>query len=136
MTGRRGFTLLEVMVATTVMGIAVVTLMSGLSTSVRNASRLTDYDRAALLARAKMDALLVDPKLPLATVMDEPLDPSLLGGARGGWRAQVTPFETAPSPVPGAFGLDRVQLEIWWMSGDRRRSFSLEAFRRSLARTP
>ena len=130
----RGFTLLEVMVATTVMGIAVVTLMSGLSTSVRNASRLTDYDRVALLARAKMDALLVDPALPLASVMEESLDPVLLGGARGGWRAQVTSFETAPSPVPGALGLDRVQLEIWWMSGEQRRSFSLEAFRRSVAR--
>jgi hypothetical protein len=116
------------------MGIAVVTLMSGLSTSVRNASRLTDYDRVALLARAKMDALLVDPSLPLASVMEESLDPVLLGGARGGWRAQVTPFETAPSPVPGALGLDRVQLEIWWMSGEQRRSFSLEAFRRSVAR--
>ena len=55
---RRGFTLLEVMVATTIMGIAVVTLLSALSTSVRNATRLTDYDRAVLLARAKMDALL------------------------------------------------------------------------------
>ena len=136
MRSRRGFTLLEVMVATTIMGIAVVTLMSGLSTSVRNASRLTDYDRVALLARAKMDALLVDPKLPLGTVMDEPLDASLLGGARGGWRAQVTPFENAPSPVPGAFGLDRIQLEIWWMSGEQRRSFSLEAFRRSGPRMP
>jgi general secretion pathway protein I len=134
MSPRRGFTLLEVMVATTVMGIAVVTLMSGLSTSVRNASRLTDYDRVALLARAKMDALLVDPSLPLASVIEDSLDPVLLGGARGGWRAQVTPFETAPSPVPGALGLDRVQLEIWWMSGEQRRSFSLEAFRRSVAR--
>ena len=134
MRRRQGFTLLEVMVATTVMGIAVVTLMSGLSTSVRNASRLTDYDRVALLARAKMDALLVDPSLPLASVMEDSLDPVLLGGARGGWRAQVTPFETAPSPVPGALGLDRVQLEIWWMSGEQRRSFSLEAFRRSVAR--
>lgn len=134
MMRRRGFTLLEVMVATTVMGIAVVTLMSGLSTSVRNASRLSDYDRVALLARAKMDALLVDPALPLASVMEDSLDPALLGGARGGWRAQVTPFETPPSPVPGALGLDRVQLEIWWMSGDQRRSFSLEAFRRSVAR--
>ena len=38
--------------------------MSALSTSVRNATRLTDYDRAALLGRAKMDALLVDPTLP------------------------------------------------------------------------
>src|SRR5260370_41392541 len=123
------------MVATTVMGIAVVTLMAGLSTSVRNASRLADYDGVALLARAKMDALLVDPTLPLATVMEESLDPVLLGGMRGGWRAQVTPFETAPSPVPGALGLDRVQLEIWWMSGAQRRSVGLEAFWRGDARS-
>ena len=46
MRSRRGFTLLEVMVATTIMGIAVVTLLSALSTSVRNATRLTDYVRA------------------------------------------------------------------------------------------
>jgi general secretion pathway protein I len=135
-TPRRGFSLLEVLVATTVMGIAVVTLMSGLSVSVRNASRLTDYDRVALLARAKMDALLVDPTLVPSNVMEEPLDPSLLGGARGGWRAQITPFEAAPAPVAGALGLDRIQLEIWWMSGDRRRSFGLEAFRRTLPRKP
>ena len=134
MSAKRGFTLLEVMVATTVMGIAVVTMMAGLSTSVRNASRLTDYDRVALLARAKMDALLVDPRLPLGTLMEESLDPVLLGGAHGGWRARMTSFETAPAPVPGALGLDRVQLEIWWMSGAQRRSFGLEAFRRSVPR--
>ena len=132
MISRRGFTLLEVMVATTIMGIAVVTLMSGLSTSVRNATRLTDYDRAALLARAKMDSLLVDPKLPQRVVLEESFDPVLLGGARGGWRAQVTPFETGPGAGPGSPSLDRVQLEIWWMSADRRRSFSLEGFRRGV----
>src|SRR5205085_7314962 len=79
---RRGFTLLEVLVATTIMGIAVVTLLSALSTSVRNATWLTDYDRAVLLARAKMDSLLVDPALPRQTVMEQPLDPVLLGGAK------------------------------------------------------
>jgi len=131
MRSRRGFTLLEVMVATTIMGIAVVTLLSALSTSVRNATRLTDYDRAVLLGRAKMDALLSDPALPPMTVMEQPLDPSLLGGAQGGWRAQVSPFEQAPD---GGRGLDRVQLEIWWMSGDRRRSFGLEGFRRAAER--
>ena len=130
MRSRRGFTLLEVMVATTIMGIAVVTLMSALSGSVRNAARLTDYDRAALLARAKMDSLLVEPKLAQGSVLDEPLDPVLLGGARGGWRAQVTPFETAPGAGPGAPRLDRVQVEIWWMSADRRRTFSIDGFRR------
>src|SRR5437867_3469021 len=128
MKRRRGFTLLEVMVATTIMGIAVVTLLSALSTSVRNATRLTDYDRAVLLGRAKMDSLLVDPLLPRLTVMEQSLDPVLLGGAKGGWRAQVTPFEPAPGGGPG---LDRVQLEIWWMSGEKRRSFGLEGFRRA-----
>ncbi len=129
MKARRGFTLLEVMVATTIMGIAVVTLLSALSTSVRNATRLTDYDRAVLLARAKMDALLVDPALPRLTVMEQPLDPGLLGGTRGGWRAQVTPFEIGPGD---RLGLDRVQLEIWWMSGSQRRSFGLDGFRRTV----
>jgi general secretion pathway protein I len=126
---RRGFTLLEVLVATTIMGVAVVTLLSALSTSVRNATRLTDYDRAALLARAKMDALLVDPALPKQTVLDLPLDAALLGGAKGGWRAQVTPFEQGPGDRPG---LERIQLEIWWMSGTQRRSFGLDGFRRTV----
>ena len=132
MRSRRGFTLLEVMVATTIMGIAVVTLLSALSTSVRNATRLTDYDRAVLLGRAKMDSLLADPALPRLTVMEQSLEPVLLGGAKGGWRAQVSPFEQAPGGGPG---LDRVQLEIWWMAGNQRRSFGLEGFRRAARRT-
>ncbi len=133
MMRRRGFTLLEVLVATTVMGVAVVTLMSALSTSVRNAARLTDSDRAALLARARMDALLADPTLPDLADLEAPIDAAALGGARGGWRARISPFESGPNGRPG---LDRVQLEIWWMSGRERRSFPLEAFRRATEQKP
>ena len=60
MKPERGFTLLEVMVATLIMGIAVSGVLSGLAAAARNASRLTQYDRATLLARQKMDELLVD----------------------------------------------------------------------------
>ncbi len=60
MTGRRGFTLLEVMVASLIMGIAVAGVLSGLAGAARNASRLTDYDRATLVAKQKMDELLLD----------------------------------------------------------------------------
>jgi general secretion pathway protein I len=133
MRRQRGFTLLEVLVATTVMGIAVVTILSALSTSVRNATRLTDYDRVALVARARMDTLLTDPALPPNTLIEAPIDPASLGGARGGWRAQLTAFEPGPDGKPG---LDRVSLEVWWMSGEQRRSFNLEAFRRSVAQKP
>ena len=49
--GRRGFTLLEMVVATAIMGIAVVGLLSVLAGATRNAARLRDYDRVAQLAR-------------------------------------------------------------------------------------
>jgi general secretion pathway protein I len=132
MKSRRGFTLLEVMVATTIMGVAVVTLMAGLSGSMRNASRLTDYDRAALLARARMDTLLADPDLPRNATIEQPIDPAALGGAEGGWRARVTPFDTGPAPAPGKPCLDRIELEVWWKAGDQRRSFTLDGFRRGV----
>ncbi len=129
----RGFTLLEMLVATTIMGIAVVSLLAGLSTSLRNAARLTEADRIALLARRQMDALLLDPRLPKFTVIAAEFDPSLTGGVRAGWRARVTPFEMQPKAGPGASLLERVELEIWWaVSEDRQRTFRLEAYRRGV----
>ncbi len=55
MRGNRGFTLLEMIVATTIMGIAVAGLMCGISSSTRNAARLRDYDRVVQLARLRMN---------------------------------------------------------------------------------
>lgn len=131
---RKGFTLLEVLVATMIMGIAVVGLLSALSTSVRNAARLTDYDRAVILAKSRMDALLLDSRLPLFAVIAGDFDPAMTGGTRGGWRARLTPFEAPPNPAPGSSALERLELEIWWMSGDNRRTFTLEGFRRKTIR--
>jgi general secretion pathway protein I len=128
---QRGFTLLEILVATTIMAIAVAGVLSALSTSMRNASRLTDYDRAALLARHKMDELLTDRKLPRFVVSEGQWDPSMTNGRASGWRARVTPWEMPPKPGPGALILDRIELEVWWQDGERRRSISLESFRRA-----
>lgn len=124
---RRGFTLLEVLVATTIMAIAVTGLLAALSTSLNNAARLTDYDRAALLARRKMDELLLAPRLPRQAVLEGRFE-----NASAAWRARATPFEAPPGAGPGAQILERIELEIWWMSGDQRRSFTLEGFRKSL----
>ena len=129
---RRGFTLLEVLVATLIMALAVTGLLSALSTSLRSASRLTDYDRAALLSRQKMDELIIATKAPVLAPFAGTWGPEVTGGLPIGWRARITPFEMTPAPAVGAPFLERIELEIWWMYGEQRRTFQIEGFRRSL----
>ncbi|HYO80982.1 MAG TPA: prepilin-type N-terminal cleavage/methylation domain-containing protein, partial [Bryobacteraceae bacterium] len=127
-----GFTLLEVLVATVVLALAISGTLSALSTSLRNAARLNDYDRAAMLGRRKLDELLLDRKLPKLVFLEGRWDPSLTGGRETGWRARITHWEMTrnPAPGPGSPTLERVQLELWWNDNERRRSFHLEGFRR------
>jgi general secretion pathway protein I len=131
---QRGFTLLEMLVATLIMGIAVIGLMAEITASMRNASRVTNRDRAALLARSKMDELLADPTLPLDTPVQGPFDRSLTGGVEGGWTARLTRFEMPPNPAPGQQSLDRLTLEIWWIANGERRTFALGGYRAHILR--
>jgi general secretion pathway protein I len=131
---RRGFTLLEVMVATTIMGLAVVGLLSGISQSLHNADRVTEYDRAALLARSRMDELLLDYQAPKNTILSGEFPRPVAGGKEGGWRAKITPFDMPPRPGPGTEILERIEMEIWWNNGTSRRTFNLEAFRTNILR--
>ena len=131
---QRGFTLLEMMVATLIMGMAVIGLMAEISASMRNASRVTNRDRAALLARSKMDELLLNPLFPLDTPVEGAFEPALTGGVEGGWSARLTRFEMPPDPAPGQQSLDRMALEIWWMAGGERRTFALSAYRAHVLR--
>jgi type II secretory pathway pseudopilin PulG len=116
-------------VATTIMGIAVVGLLSGISGATRNAARLRDYDRVAQLARLRMNELLLDPKIPRNLAISGPFDPALTGGVEAGWQARLENFEMAPQPSPGQLALDRLELQIWWMAGPARRTFTLDAYR-------
>jgi general secretion pathway protein I len=131
-TKRHGFTLLEVLVATLIMAIAVAGLMGAISTSLRNAARLTEHDRAVLLGHQKMDELLIATGLPKGVPFDGTWGPEATGGGDMGWRARLTPFEVPKGAAAGSIFVERVELEIWWMSGPQRRSFHLEGFHRSL----
>ena len=127
--GQSGFTLLEVLIAALVMAIAVAGLLGSLSTSLRNGARLTDSDRAAAIARTKMDELLLTSKIPHNQEIGGPLAPELTGWPQGGWHARVLAFDMPPGTAPGSRIIERIQLEIWWNNNGVRRSFPLEGFR-------
>jgi general secretion pathway protein I len=127
MSGKRGFTLLEMIVATTVMAIAVVGLLSGIAGAARNAAKLRDYERVVQLARMQMDFLLAD--RTVAGGRAGAFDPRETGGLEAGWQSRVTPSQMPPNVQPGQPVLDRIELEIWWTRADVRRTFTLDAFR-------
>ena len=133
---QRGFTLLEMLVATVIMGVAVVALLGNISTSMRHANDLTEYDRAALLARRTMDQLLLDRRLLPGATLGGEFDAVLTGGLRSGWNARLSLFEAPPQAGPGTGVLERLELEVWWMRGEQRRQIALEAFRRAVIGAP
>jgi len=130
MSPRRGFTVLEMMVASTIMAIAVVGLMATLSGAARNAARLRDYDRAVQLARLRMNELLLDETMPRNAEVAGNFDSSLGAGLECGWRARTSLWKLPPYPVPGEFALERLDLEVWWGAGAGRRTLAMSSYRR------
>ena len=132
MRRRGGFTLLEMIVATTVFAVAVVGLLAGLSSTTRNATRLREYDRAVQLARLRMNDLIADYKLPRRGRLNGQFDPQITGGIEAGWQADISTFEVSPVVIDNDFALDRIDLEVWWMAGLQRRTLRLEGYRKRL----
>ncbi len=122
MTRRNGFSLLEVLVATLIMGIAVTGLIVGLSQSVKNAARLADYERAVMVARTQMNELRLDEMLPIDGSVDGTFPPADWGGLRSGWRATMQPFDIPENAGPGTPIMQQISLQVWWepLSGTRR----------------
>jgi hypothetical protein len=116
-------------VATTILAIAVVGLMTALSGTTRNAARLQDYDRAVQLGRTRMNELMLDRRMPRNSQVSGTFDPGMTGGMEAGWRARVTQFAMPPAVQMGGAALDRVELEVWWKSGAAIRTYTLDAYR-------
>ncbi len=129
----RGFTLLEILVATAIMGTAVAALFSLLSGALGNASRLQAPSRALLLGQSRMNELLsagID--TGVGTLMAMPLDQKLQGrwDDQYRWEAQATRWNASPDIPPGQPVLVRVSLDVFWKTqpGKQEKKLSLETY--------
>lgn len=117
------------LVASTIMAIAIVGLLNGIGAATRNAARLRDYDRATQLARLRMNELLADQTSPAGGGLSGSFDRRLTGGMDFEWQARISTIEMPPNPMTGQPCLQRVELQIKWTSGAQQKSFTLDAFR-------
>ncbi len=119
-----GFSLLEMIVATTVLSLAIVGLLGLIRASLANAVRVREYDRAAMLARSTMTELLATDPLPVPARLSGRYDDN------SGWEARTTPAEMPIMPRIGGVMVAQVNLTVWWNSEGRRKTAVFDGFRR------
>ena len=120
----KGFTLLEVLVAVTIVGLGVVAVLQVFSLGLRLGARSTTSTEAVTYGARVMDELLARKKL------FEGSDSGTLGAA-GRWRSQVQAVrDSSPSlNLSSNWELREVAVEMIVMEGDRERRVDLKTLR-------
>ena len=117
-TRQRGFSLLEVLVAFSIMMLSLGVLYQAAGGSVRNLALAERQTHAILLAQSLLDRHQAVPPGGL----------SVDGVASGGfdWTLEAV-AETAAADDPGddSWALYRVEIEVAWQDGERRRRYAL-----------
>jgi prepilin-type N-terminal cleavage/methylation domain-containing protein len=118
-----GFTLLEVLVAMTIVGLGVVTLLQIFSLGLRLQSRSMSRSEALVEGSRVMDELLARKRL------DGTVNGRL--GNEGRWTAQVrtVPDALTSLELSGNWELREVALEMSVRDGERERQVELKTFR-------
>ena len=130
--GAGGFTLLEVLVATAILGTAVAALFSLLSGSLSAARRLEAPEQALTMAQTQLNELLASAERGRGASSRLLLDQKIAGrwNDEYRWEAEAARVRTVQDPVPGQAILVRVVLNAFWKpeSGNSEKQISLETY--------
>ena len=124
MTGQRGFTLIEVLVAAAVLGITATALFGLFSKSLFNLRKVEDLHHYELAARDVMNRVLLLPALPAEAQVEGSLENI---GAR--WTVNVKPW--APASLEGRpkEAILKVDVGVTWPGRSSQRTVEVEALR-------
>jgi len=116
----KGFTLLEVLVALTVLSISLAALLPVFSTVAKSEGRLADERFAITLARSKLDTLGVE-----AILTDGVTDGKFSNGMS--WRLEVAPYQMSTAPTP--LSMKRATLTVHWPKADGSHTATISTVR-------
>ena len=119
-----GFTLLEVVVAMTIVGIGVVTLLEIFSTGLRLGSRSSVATEATTYGRQAMDTILLRHKI------DEGAQQGLLNG-KARWQLETGPVGEPSDTLSLSSGweLKKITLDVRMADGGPERPVELQTYR-------
>jgi general secretion pathway protein I len=120
-TKDEGFTLLEVLVALALLGMAVIVMLQLLSANLRAVAASDDYVSGVAKAEAKMMEILEDDKLSAGTLDEDTAD---------GYRIQVSIDEALQEKAESAgVKLLDITLTVRWKKGEKERSLTLRTMK-------
>lgn len=117
--GARGFTLLEVIVAVTILGTGLVALLALLSGGLRLAEGSRDLSAATVYAAQRLEEALLVPEPP------QGIDSGAFG-EKYRWTVRATPL---PPGTEIPFRATRIDVGISWSDGENERTVELSAVR-------
>ena len=112
-----GFTLLEVLVALSLLGIAVISVMQLFSANLKSISASEDHVSGALAAQSKMREVLSEEELS---------ERSWNGITDNGYRFEVSILKSLPERVEELqVRMVEITVTVYWSQGTRERSMTL-----------
>jgi general secretion pathway protein I len=125
--GKKGFTLIEVMVALAILGVGLTVIIELFSGGLRLARTSMEYTKAVNYARTKLEEVAVNSTLEEGTGEGESDDKAFR------WQVAVKKVDLLPidksMDYKPPIELFQVKIDVFWKSGSKERSTSLESLK-------
>jgi prepilin-type N-terminal cleavage/methylation domain-containing protein len=122
--GQRGFTLIEVIVAAAIFGIAAGSLFALLSRSLANIRKIEDVHHYQLASEDVMNRALALRTLPANVPIE-----GALKNPPGRWIVRVSPWSPSKFDSHPSEAIVKIDVEVRWQGRSGERSVKLEALK-------